>query len=387
MHAILEADPPALPAPALQSIPGAWSNRRQMPREESRGALSVGARSRPGPRIDRRPGPAAFRRPIAARRSARSLPCRASWLVARDCDRRRRAVRCSHQRLASPPVTDPPAMDTLTYSGPRLVAGGSPDGKTIAFMSDRDGVPRIWLKQVAAGGELALTEGPDDFPRFSPDGSAHHLRSARRRRQLVALSGAAAWRRAAQAPGRDVAGADWSPDGRQLAFTRWVSGDRAGSVVGVADAKGMARRGKSLRVGPCAGHTALVAERLGPSGRRERPAMSRQASGSISSTLGGGTRLPRVGAPNMRHSSVLWSADSRSVIYSEAESVAAWLSGSSARIVRQDVATGSHARFLGGQSQPDAGRARTWTPAARHAFVAGEPARIAARRRLTPRAG
>lgn len=44
---------------------------------------------------------------------------------------------------------------------------------------------------------------------------------------------------------------------------------------------------------------------------------------------------------NVKQSSVVWSPDSRFVIYSEAESVAAWLTGSSAQIVRQDVTTGA----------------------------------------------
>ena len=48
----------------------------------------------------------------------------------------------------------------------------------------------------------------------------------------------------------------------------------------------------------------------------------------------------------MRQSSVVWSPDSRYVIYSEAESLAAWLSGSSARIIRQDVGTGAAQSLL-----------------------------------------
>ena len=43
----------------------------------------------------------------------------------------------------------------------------------IAFVSSRDGARRIWLKQLADGTEVALTEGPDDStPRFAPDGSS-----------------------------------------------------------------------------------------------------------------------------------------------------------------------------------------------------------------------
>ena len=61
-------------------------------------------------------------------------------------------------------------IETLTYSGRDFSPSVSPDGKTVAFTSDRDGTPRIWLKQLKGGGEAALTSGPDGWPRFSSDG-------------------------------------------------------------------------------------------------------------------------------------------------------------------------------------------------------------------------
>src|SRR5512134_178051 len=67
----------------------------------------------------------------------------------------------------------PPAIRALTYSGADQSPAVSPDGRTIAFTSRRDGTARIWVKQLATGGEAALTSGPgDDYARFSPDGSA-----------------------------------------------------------------------------------------------------------------------------------------------------------------------------------------------------------------------
>ena len=59
----------------------------------------------------------------------------------------------------------------MSFSGRDSSPAVSPDGRTIAFTSDRDGQPRIWLKQVSGEGEAPLTTGPDDFPRFSPDGT------------------------------------------------------------------------------------------------------------------------------------------------------------------------------------------------------------------------
>jgi hypothetical protein len=49
----------------------------------------------------------------------------------------------------------------------------SPDGKTIAFSSYREGTSRIWLKDRVSGSEVALSSGPGDhYPSFSPDGSS-----------------------------------------------------------------------------------------------------------------------------------------------------------------------------------------------------------------------
>ena len=62
----------------------------------------------------------------------------------------------------------PPEFQVLTYSGVDSQPSVSPDGKTIAFGSSRDGKNRIWVKQVAGGTEAVLTEGPDASPRFAP---------------------------------------------------------------------------------------------------------------------------------------------------------------------------------------------------------------------------
>ncbi|HEU5249272.1 MAG TPA: protein kinase, partial [Thermoanaerobaculia bacterium] len=51
----------------------------------------------------------------------------------------------------------PPAIRALTYSGADQSPAVSPDGRTIAFTSRRDGLARIWVKQLATGGEAALT--------------------------------------------------------------------------------------------------------------------------------------------------------------------------------------------------------------------------------------
>jgi eukaryotic-like serine/threonine-protein kinase len=74
--------------------------------------------------------------------------------------------------LRKPGYPEPTRVDTVTYSGRDFSPAVSPDGRILAFSSDRDGTPKIWLKQLDGGGEVALTSGPDDNPRFSPDGTS-----------------------------------------------------------------------------------------------------------------------------------------------------------------------------------------------------------------------
>jgi len=59
-----------------------------------------------------------------------------------------------------------------SFSGRDSSPAVSPDGRTVAFTSDRDGQPRVWLKQVSGEGEAPAHDRPDDFPRFSPDGAS-----------------------------------------------------------------------------------------------------------------------------------------------------------------------------------------------------------------------
>ena len=116
------------------------------------------------------------------------------------------------------PSNAPLALRALTYSGRDTSPAASPDGKTIAFTSSRDGKSRIWLKQLAGGGELALSAGTDDYPRFSPDGSSIlFIRTEGVRSDLYRMS----------VLGTDVHKVvseadfgDWSPDGSRIAFTR-----------------------------------------------------------------------------------------------------------------------------------------------------------------------
>jgi eukaryotic-like serine/threonine-protein kinase len=130
-------------------------------------------------------------------------------------------------------VQQPVALRSLTYSGHDFAPAASPDGKTIAFVSDRDGAPRIWIKQLVGGGEVVLSSGPDYYPRFSPDGSMLLFirgRGADSTLYRMPLLGGEP-RKLLQ----DVDSADWSPDGRQIAFARLLGG---GSSLGMINSDG-----------------------------------------------------------------------------------------------------------------------------------------------------
>ena len=332
LNAILEEDPPDLPAEVLRAAPALnWIVGRCLekdPAERFHSAHDLGLALQSIVRTSMTSA-----RSVATTRLAWGRTV--AWLVAVVLALAVGAALRS--RLAGAPVLDPPMLVSLTFSGHDASPAASPDGKTIAFMSNRDGVPRIWLKQVAGGGELALTEGRDDSPRFSPVGSTllyvRTVGTASSVYRVPLLGGD---------PHKlidDTTGADWSPDGRQLAFTRWLSGERSGSVIGIAGADGSGAH----EIAYVAGRS-LITPRWSPDGRSIAAVngLATVATGfgvdGVDVATGHVKRLPPARA-GMRQSSVVWSADSRSFIYSEAESLSAWLSGSSARVVQQDVAT------------------------------------------------
>ena len=238
----------------------------------------------------------------------------------------------------------PVALRLLTYSGHDTSPAASPDGRTIAFSSDRDGRSRIWLKQLQGGGEVALTEGRDDYPRFSPDGSSVlFIRTEGRKSSLyrVALLGAEPRKVADQA----LYG-DWSPDGGRIAFLReQVEGTRTMTqlmLVGVAGGgeKELARFTNELLSHP----------RWSPDGRRIALNSSQGTTGGaignafVVDVQSGAVRQYPFANKFGVGSALAWTS-SDAFIYFQSESVAGnGVSVSSSKAFRQNLG--------GGQAQP-----------------------------------
>ena len=121
-------------------------------------------------------------------------------------------------RRTAPPPLLPPRLKYITSSGRDGAPAISPDGRLCAFTSSRDGVSRIWLKQLADGSEIALTEGPDVAPRFTPDSTSVFF--SRQEASGSALYRVSALGGPPQRVLADATEADISPDGSLIALVR-----------------------------------------------------------------------------------------------------------------------------------------------------------------------
>ena len=232
------------------------------------------------------------------------------------------------------------SFTSLTYSGRDRSPTASPDGRMIAFSSDRDGIPRIWLKLISGGGEEPLSEGRDDFPRFSPDGSQIlFTRNENGKSNLyrVPLLGGSPRKLV-----EDAVFGDWSPEGNRIAFVRWViDGEELDSVVAVAEADGTQGREVARFEGWPLAHPRWSPDEqtiaLTPVFDRMQPVLSPSI---FLAPIGGGAPRTIQAPESLRTiSSVVW-PDPGQLLYMQAESVVQ-AAGSSAQIIRQEAASGA----------------------------------------------
>jgi len=276
--------------------------------------------------------PAAVVGEVGAQSSSRRLPLWITvlgWLAAA-------AVLFSWLREPTA-VREPVRMDVLTYSTRDWAPDVSPDGNLIAFVSDRDGTARIWLKQLAGGGEAPLTEGSDDTPRFSPDGSqilfARDVADTRHLYRAAVVGGQA--RKVLE----DATEGDWSPDGEQVAFLRTLPDSLNLVQVGVADV-----RSGTERILHTIENRLVYGVRWSPDGSRlavdESSLTGNAAENStidlIDVETGAMTRMsPTVWAGPF--SGVEWSPDGRSFIFGQAPDVISHVSGKPSLVMQYDL--------------------------------------------------
>ena len=247
-----------------------------------------------------------------------------------------------------PPTPPLPSIKTLTFSGSDLSPTASPDGHTVAFVSNRTGISRIWLKQFSGGAEAPLTSGPDSHPRFSRDGSAllfvrteNHGKSIYR----VAVVGGEP-----QKVVDNANAADWSPDGKQIAFLRNESiNGKLGTLIELSPAEGGASTEISRVDGTFTGEPrwspdgrfiALVERTTGFVGNPHRKIILIPADGKPQHNL----EAPTIGG---ELSGVAWVGDGSQLLYSQPTSVSAVGIGattganiSASRIILQQTKSG-----------------------------------------------
>jgi Tol biopolymer transport system component len=143
-------------------------------------------------------------------------------------------ISASTRRAAAPAASENPLAKArftrLTdFEGAELDAAVSPDGKFVAFLSDRDGQFDVWLTQAGSGVFRNLTLGTDRQlppplrgPGFSIDSSQIWLGGGTGRRlQLLPLMGGAPRPFLSDR----VVNIAWSPDGSRLAYHTRDAGD------------------------------------------------------------------------------------------------------------------------------------------------------------------
>ncbi|HET9794111.1 MAG TPA: protein kinase, partial [Thermoanaerobaculia bacterium] len=334
MTAVLREDPPEASEtgrkipPALDRVVRHCLEKKPEQRFQSASDIAFALEEPSGPAT----GPIAAAKPASgSRRVAAAAAIAAVVGLAAGA-----AVTTRLQRL---PAVDPVRVYPLTFSGRDADPAASPDGKLVAFSSWRDGKSRIWIKQLAGGGEAPLTAGPDRRPRFSPDGSSIlFLRDVGARQALyrVGLVGGE--------PRKlldDVAEAEWSPDGAKIAFFRLHRDIRAVSRFGIYDvASGKEKMLATLE------DMEIYTPRWSPDGRViafSRGNLNRNAKTwqlmQIDPETGRSSPLGNQGA-SYALGGLAWSGNGRHLFYIQSASIMGDIAGSESRVLDLDRDSG-----------------------------------------------
>jgi Tol biopolymer transport system component len=198
----------------------------------------------------------------------------------------------------------------------------------VAFVSRREGLSRIWLKQIRGDGEMALTDGPaDSEPRFFPDGQSILFTRADEK------AGTSLWRVPVVGgqPRKLVEAAhfgDVSPDGDRIVFLRNLRPGDGSSALVVVPVSGGAER-ELARF-----DTIVYSPRFSPDGRTV--ALSEE--GSAQSGIPGATVLVNLDGRVRRIPSTVKARKSTSV---------AWVGTGAKLLVGFPDASIPHARSAG----------------------------------------
>jgi len=249
-------------------------------------------------------------------------------------------------RTGSIEVSAPPVIHGLTFSGSDSAPSVSPDGRLIAFQSERDGRLRVWLKQLDTGSEQVLSEGPDRGPRFAPDGNSILFLRAEGDRQSVyrqPLLGGGARKIV-----NDAIAACWSPDGTRIGIVRVVRGtERPRYGILTVDVRTGEER-ELYRTG--SGHI-LYSLRWSPDGSVLSAGTATQSGQSDDQSAlvlvpvdgGDGGEVERFSVPGaVIHDHDWVGGDGRRVVYSQSWQSVGDLGGSLSRAVLWDIDRGQH---------------------------------------------